>query len=149
MIEPFTPAAAPRITKSGKLVDGAGRSTSKRDLDGADHGRGAAALPGGIATPADCVLAPGTYIVEFTGAAGRAGCDARLASRREPPTLTERFEFGFVERRRRARQLVVRRRARRQARRARGRPAHVTVTDESGSHPTTVRVTPGATVVAN
>jgi len=140
-IEAFTPArGAEGITKGGKLVEGVplmletNLDNAKVTISGAPHCKD-------LALPDACMLAPGSYIIDFTGPQGaHATHTVQVAGR----PLTDKFEFGYVE-------------AAQGKKLAAGGPKlplevgtrSVTVTDENGTHTATVKVKAGATVVAN
>jgi hypothetical protein len=91
-IDPFAPArGAVGVTKAAKLVPGVavkveatheGRVT----ISGAPHCRE-------LAPPAECVLAAGTYAVEFLAPPTRVTHQVAVAGK----PLTDKFELGFVE----------------------------------------------------
>jgi hypothetical protein len=149
VIAPFMPGrGATGLEKGGDLVEGATLRV-EATLDGR-LAVSAAPHCTDVALPFDCTLAPGTYVVAYTGPD-----HARIA---HTVTVTdrdaiERFELGIIEagpgRRLQpgaARNLVVEAGTR-----------TVTVSDDAGpdaarhpaSHTVTVTVKPGATVLAN
>jgi hypothetical protein len=140
-VEPFTPArGAEGITKGGKLTDGVAvvfqtnLDSAKVAISGAPHCKE-------LEIPGECVLAPGNYIVDLVGPLG-AHATRTVTVGTKP--LTQRFDFGFVEAA--------------PGKHFAGGVTRVTlepglhslaVADETGTHTATVRVKPGATVVAN
>ncbi|MGE5185519.1 MAG: PEGA domain-containing protein [Acidobacteriota bacterium] len=144
VIEPFTPArGAEGIVKHGKLVEGR-EVHFEANLEGKISIANAPSCKD-QPTPASCVLAPGSYVVEFTGAQNaRASHTINVAGK----DLTEKLEFGYV-------QAAAGKQLRVPGAGAVTRAAFeagtrtVTVSDEQGTHPATVRVTAGATVTAN
>lgn len=97
MIEPFTPArGADGIEKTGTLVAGT-RLRVSSNLEGRATVSSAPHCEG-VAIPFDCVLAPGTYTVDFIGAPANAA-GGRAARRVTVGTaaLEEKFELGYVE----------------------------------------------------
>ena len=91
-IDPFTPArGAVGVVKTGKLVPGVsvkveatheGRVT----VNGAPHCKE-------LAPPTECVLAAGTYAVDFNAPPAKITHQVTVAGK----PVTERFELGFVE----------------------------------------------------
>jgi hypothetical protein len=152
VIEPFTPARGARgLEKGGDLVEGAtlrieATLAGTITVSGAPHCQD-------IAPPVDCTLAPGTYDVAYDVAyGGPVGADPRPGGARVTHTVTmagrdaiEKFELGVIEA------------APGKRLQPGGTPRAVveagtytvTVSDAAGSHPATVRVQPGATVIAN
>jgi len=143
-IDPFTPArGAEGIQKGGKLVEGVGLTITS-NLDGAKVTVSGAPHCKDLAPPAECLLAPGSYIVELTGPQG-AHATHNVTMTAKPKT--EKIDFGYVEPGA-GKKLVTP-----------GGPVTklavevgtrtVTVSDEGGNHPANVRVKAGATVTAN
>jgi hypothetical protein len=141
VIEPFTPdRGAHELKKGGDLVEGTtlhleATIAGKLTVSGAPHCQE-------LAPPVDCTLAPGTYVVEYTGPdSARVTHRVTMAAR----DVTETFELGVIEAGpgkllqpgglRRAVVEVGRR--------------TVTVSDQAGTHRVTVSVVPGATILAN
>jgi hypothetical protein len=140
-IDPFTPArGAVGVVKTAKLVPGATvRFATSHDgritVAGAPHCRD-------VPAPADCVLAPGTYAVEFSSAANNARAMHEIVVANKP--LTEHFDFGFVEAAD-GKQLMIGGKAMKKALFEVGARV-VAVVDDSGTRNVQVRVKPGATV---
>ena len=93
VIEAFTPArGADDLVKRGTLTDGAHlrvavNAEGKATITGTPHCQG-------LALPADCVLAPGTYAVELAVTGGpRIGRTVKLAAR----DVEVKLELGFVD----------------------------------------------------
>ncbi|MDQ3364381.1 MAG: PEGA domain-containing protein [Myxococcota bacterium] len=141
VIEPFTPPrGGPVLEKGGELVPGAALRI-EATLEGTVSVAGAPHCQA-VAVPVDCTLAPGRYVIEYVGPeTARFKRQVTMAS--EP--VTERLALGFVEA------------APGKLLQPGGRPRAVfeagthtvTVSDAAGSHPTTVTVEPGVTVIAN
>ncbi len=143
VLEPITAArGADNIVKSAKLAAGVdvrfeANLDGKVSIANAPHCKD-------VATPATCVLAPGNYVVELTGAQN-AHAAHTIAVAGKP--LVEKFEFGYVQAAS-GKQLRV----------GNGAPVAraalevgtrtVMVSDETGTHAARMRVTAGATVVA-
>jgi hypothetical protein len=140
-IAPFTPErGAVGITKGGKLLEGA-KLTIKTNLDNAKVTVSGAPHCKDLEVPGECVLAPGSYIVDFTGPEGaRATHTVNVAAK---PATTD-FEFGTVEA---AQGKKLAGGVTKLALEAGTRT--VTVTDDAGTHTATVKVKAGATVTAN
>jgi PEGA domain len=144
VIDSFTPGrGADGIEKKVKLVDGDNVHIEANveghvDVSNAPHCVG-------LAAPADCMLAKGTYTINFTAAANAHVIRKIVVADKE---LSERIEIGFVDAGA-GKQIVI----------APGVTAkhvafevgvrQVTVSDEAGTHTTGVKVKSGATVVAN
>jgi hypothetical protein len=144
MIDPFTPArGADGITKTAKLIAG---TTIKLEatVDGKLSVSGAPSCQG-LAPPAECTVAPGTYTIEVTGNAG-VTVRAKRSVTVGATDLTVRFELGFVEAA-----------AGKQIELGGGAVAHkvaleagartVVVGDDAGTHSVAVKVRTGATTI--
>ena len=144
VLEPVVAARGSQdAVRSAKLVDGSdvhleANLDSKVSVTGAPHCTA-------LATPAVCTLAPGNYLVELTGPLGaHATHPITVAAGKD---TTERFELGYVQaaagkKVRAGNGASVPRAAFEVGNRA------ITVSDEAGSHTTTVRVVAGVTVTA-
>jgi len=139
----FTPGrGADGIVKRAKLADGFAvkidsNLAGKISITGAPHCQA-------LATPAECVLAKGTYALELTGPA-----NARVQRKLEVAAdAAERIELGYVDAAP-TKQLVLGtgQTAKRVALEV-GRRS-VTVADDAGTHAATVVVKAGATTIAN
>jgi hypothetical protein len=142
LIEPFVPArGSDGIVKTAKLATGADLRI-ETNIDGkvaitnAPHCKD-------LATPVTCVLAPGSYVVELTGAPSAHATRTVAVGNTD---VVVHFDFGYVQaaagKHLRVGGAVVPRAAFEVGTRS------VTVGDDSGTHATTVRVTAGATVIA-
>ena len=141
VIEPFTPGrGAHGLEKGGDLLEGAplrieATLEGKVTVSGAPHCQE-------VALPIDCVLAPGTYVVEYLGpSTARITRTVTMTARDE----LARFELGVVEAA--PGKLLQPGGLQRAVFEAGART--VTVGDPAGSHRATVTVEPGATVIAN
>ncbi|MBV8762217.1 MAG: PEGA domain-containing protein [Deltaproteobacteria bacterium] len=143
-LDPFTPArGAEGIQKGGTLKEGqtlhidTNLDNAKVTVSGAPHCKD-------LVPPADCMLSPGSYIIDLTGPQGaHAQRNVTMAAKAK----TEKLEFGYVEAGQ-GKKLVTP--GGQVAKLAIEVGAHtVTVADENGNHPANVRVKPGATVIAN
>jgi hypothetical protein len=146
VIEPFTPARGEQgLEKGGTLVPGAtlrieATLAGKATVAGAPH-------CAELALPAACTLAPGRHVVEYLGEGGaRIARTVTLADAADEGALV-RFELGIVEAA--PGKLLLPGGVRRLVLEA--GPRTVTVSDAAGAgaHKATVRVEPGATVVAD
>jgi hypothetical protein len=141
VIEPFTPArGAEGLEKSGKLVPGfvlhvEATLDGKVSVAGAPH---CIDLP----SPADCIVAPGSYTVSYAGP-GNLKVTRTVPVGKADATL--KLELGWIQAG--SGKLIEPGKLRKIAVEAGTRT--VTVSDESGTHPVTVRVKPGATVTVN
>jgi hypothetical protein len=142
IIAPFTPArGAVGVVKTAKLVPGV-----PLKLEASVHGK--LAITGAphckeLMPPAECVLAPGTYTVEFSAPLStKATHEVKMGNK----PLTEKFEFGYVEAPE-GKHLSIGGKQMKKALFEAG-PRTVTVIDDGGSHNVQVRVKAGATVVA-
>jgi len=145
VIAPFTPDRGARgLEKGGDLVEGA-TLRIEATLDGKVTVARAPHCTE-IALPIDCTLAPGTYVVAYLGPD-----NARITRTvtMEAQDAIEKFELGVIEAgagtllqpgagQPGARRVVVE-----------AGTHTVTVSDDTGTHKTTVSVRPGATVIAN
>jgi hypothetical protein len=139
----FSPGrGADGITKQGKLVDGV---VVKIDatLDGKIAIANVAHCQN-LGTPAECVLANGTYTLDFTGVFNAHATRQFVADKDH----VEHLEFGFVDAAA-GKQLVVGPGVTAKHVAFEVGPRQVMVSDEAGTHPVVVRVKAGATVVAN
>jgi hypothetical protein len=132
---------ADNIVKSAKLATGVDvrfetNLEGKVSIANAPHCRD-------VATPVTCVLAPGNYVVELTGAQSARASHTLAVTNRDH---VEKFEFGYVQAAA-GKQLRVNGAAVARAALEVGTRT-VTVSDDAGTHPARVRVTAGATVVA-
>ncbi len=140
VIENFTPPrGADGIEKHVVLAEGAtlhveASIDGKISITGAPHCQL-------MTLPADCVLAKGAYTIELPA--------AKLARKvildRD---RTETLEVGFVDAGP-GKQLVAAPGVMVHRLTLEAGPHQLTIADEAGTHPTTVRVKPGATVIAN
>jgi CRISPR/Cas system-associated exonuclease Cas4 (RecB family) len=142
-IETFTPArGAEGIQKGGKLVEGTGLAIQS-NLEGAKVTVVGAPHCKDLAVPADCLLAPGSYTVDFTGPQNaHATHNVTMGTK----SKTDKFEFGFVEAAA-GKKLAANPPGGKLALEVGTRT--VTVSDEGGTHQATVHVKSGATVTAN
>ncbi|HSD90560.1 MAG TPA: PEGA domain-containing protein [Kofleriaceae bacterium] len=143
VIDPFTPGrGATGIVKTGKLVPGttvhveASIDGGKVTVSPAPHCRD-------VALPADCVVAAGTYILDFTAPGARATHTVNVGAK----AVTDRFELGFVDAGEGKLLQVAGQKVKRATLEVGLRT--VTVVDEAGSHQVQVRVKAGSSVVAN
>ncbi len=142
VIESFTPArGATGVTKTGKLVPGStlrveSQPEGKVTVTIAPHCRD-------LLTPAECVVAPGTYLVELAVQGGKITRNVRTTA----VDRTETFNLGFVEAGPGKTLLFGGQKLKRLALEAGSRI--VTVLDEAGQHQVSVRINAGATVTAN
>ena len=141
MIAPFTPVrGAHELEKGGDLIEGA-TLRIEATLDGKVTVSGAPHCTA-LTLPIDCTLAPGSYVVAYLGSDNaKIARTVTMAAR----DMIEKFELGVIEagpgkllQPAGSRKLVVEAGAR-----------TVTVSDDTGTHKTTVIVRPGATVIAN
>jgi hypothetical protein len=141
VIDPFTPArGAEGITKGGKILEGV-TLTIQSNLDNAKVTISGAPHCKDLAVPGECLVAPGSYIVDFTGPQGaRATHTVNIAAK----PVTDKFEFGFVQA---ADGKKLGAGGTKEALEVGTRT--VTVTDDAGTHTDTVKVKAGATVTAN
>jgi hypothetical protein len=144
VIDNFTPGrGADGIKKHVKLVDG-----YTVHVDASIDGR--IDVPNqsqcqALATPADCVLAKGTYTLAFVGQSNAHVVKKIAVTDKD---LQEHLEFGFVDAGA-GKQIVVSPGVMSKHVAYEVGPRQVTVSDEAGTHPVGVRVKAGATVVAN
>jgi len=142
VIDGFTPPrGADGIAKHVKLADGAklhveANVDGKVNITGAPHCQA-------LSLPADCVLAKGTYTIEFAGAA-KITRKVTLGDQDHD----ERIELGFVDAGP-GKQIVAAPGVMVQHLALEVGPHQLTVSDEAGTHPMAVRVKPGATITAN
>jgi hypothetical protein len=141
VIAPFTPGrGAHELEKGGDLIEGA-TLRIEATLDGKVTVSGAPHCTE-VAPPIDCTLAPGTYVVAYHRPdSAKITRTVTMAAR----DAIEKFELGVVEagsgkllQPGGSRKVVVE-----------AGTHTVTVSDDTGTHKTTVNVGPGATVVAN
>jgi hypothetical protein len=141
LIDPFTPPrGAVGIVKTAKLVPGT-PLTLEATLDGKLTVAGAPHCKD-LAPPAECVLAPGTYNVDFVATGAKATHKVKVGTK----PLTERFEFGHVEAAD-GKQIMLGGKAMKKALFEAG-PRTVTVADDAGTHNVQVRVKANGTVTA-
>jgi hypothetical protein len=142
VIDPFTPArGGAGVTKIGKLVAGntlriESQPDGKVSVVIAPHCRD---LP----TPAECVVAPGTYLLELQAMTAKVTRSVQMAN----TDRLEKFELGYVEAGEGKQLLYGGQKVKKLAMEAGARI--VTVLDEAGQHQANVRVKAGGTVVAN
>jgi hypothetical protein len=142
VIDTFTPPrGATGVTKSGTLVPGStlhieATTDAKVNVTLAPHCR---ELP----TPADCVVAPGTYLIELVVQGAKITRNVRVTA----DDRTEKFDLGFVEPAAGKQLLFGGQKLKRLALEA--GPRIVTILDEAGQRQVSVRVKAGATVTAN
>jgi hypothetical protein len=141
VIEPFTPGRSVReLEKGGDLIEGAtlhldATIAGKLTVSAAPHCQA-------VATPTDCTLAPGTYVIEYTGPDNaRVTHRVTMAAR----DVTETFELGVIEAG--PGKLLQPGGLRRIVAEVGKRT--VTVSDQAGTHQVTVIVAPGATALVN
>jgi hypothetical protein len=143
MIETFTPARGDdRIEKSGKLATGT-EVRFEANIDGKVSIANAAHCRD-VAAPGTCVLAPGGYVLEFSGAQNaRATRNVTVTTK----DRAEKFDFGYVQAGNgKALRIPGVGPVQKAAFEVGART--VTVGDENGTHAATVRVTSGNTVTA-
>ncbi len=142
MIEPFTPArGATGVTKTGRLVPG-----NTLRVESAPEGKVTVTIAPHcreLPTPAECIIAPGTYLVELTAVTAKVSRTVRMGAE----DRLEKFELGYVEAGDGKQLLYGGQKVKKLAMEA--GPRFVTVLDETGQHQANVRVTAGGTVVAN
>jgi hypothetical protein len=142
-IESFTPGrGAEGITKGGKLLEGVSL-TIQTNLDNAKVTISGAPHCKDLPVPGECFVAPGTYIVDYTGP---QGAKATHTVQVNAKPVTNKFEFGFVEAGQ-GKKLAPAPPGGKLALEVGART--VTVADEAGTHTDTVKVKAGATVTAN
>jgi len=142
LIEPFTPArGADNITRSGKLVDGA-TLTITSNLDGGKVVIANAPQCGG-APPATCLVAPGTYAIDYTApsvhvtrkvAAGKTDVEVKLEFGTVEAPAGKHLQIGGAKVKHATLEIGVH---------------SVTVVDDEGTREVKVTVTAGKTVVAS
>ena len=144
VVDNFTPGrGADGIHKHVKLVDGVALHL-EASLDGrfkvvnAPHCQD-------LSPPADCVVAKGTYTVDFTGP-NNAHVVKKLAV--ADKDVTAKLEFGLVEAGN-GKQLVVAPGVVVKKAAYEAGPHSITISDEAGTHQAAVRVKAGGTVIAN
>ncbi len=141
IIDPFTPPrGSVGIVKTAKLVPGttlalAASIPGKLTVTGAPHCKD-------LASPAECILAPGTYTVELTAPGVKTSRKVKVGKK----PVSERFDLGYVEAAD-GKQIMMGGKANRRVLLEAGTRT-VTVADEAGTHSVQVRVKSGATVVA-
>jgi plastocyanin len=141
VIDTFTAGrGATGIVKTGKLAKGTTLSV-EANIDGkvtispAPHCKD-------MVPPASCVLAAGSYTVDFVAPTGRATHNVVLKK-----AMTEKFEFGNVDAGE-GKTLQIAGQKLKHATLETG-VRTVNVLDENGSHPAQVHVKAGSTVVAD
>jgi hypothetical protein len=92
--------------------------------------------------PADCVVAPGQYTVDFNAPGARATHTVNVTAK----GATDKFEFGTVEAAEGKQLVVGGKKVKRNTLEVGTRT--VTVFDDAGQHTVSVQVKPGATVTA-
>ncbi|HEU4612579.1 MAG TPA: hypothetical protein VFS15_10900, partial [Kofleriaceae bacterium] len=95
-----------------------------------------------LVAPAECVLAPGTYNVDFVATGTKATHKVKVGTK----PVTERFEFGHVEAAD-GKQIMLGGKAMKKALFEAGLRT-VTVADDAGTHNVQVRVKANGTVTA-
>jgi hypothetical protein len=139
-VQRFTLTMPRHVPKGGDLAEGAilhleATIAGKLTVSGAPHCQE-------LAPPVDCTLAPGTYVVEYTGPdSARVTRRVTMAAR----DATETFELGVIEA---GPGKLLQPGGLRRAVVEAGRRT-VTVSDQAGTHRVTVSVAPGATALAN
>jgi hypothetical protein len=143
MIETFTPARGDdHIEKSGKLAAGT-EVKFEANIEGTVSIANAPHCKG-VAVPGACVLAPGGYVLEFSGAQNaRATHNVTVANK----DRSERFDFGYIQAGN-GKSLRIPGVGPVQKAAFEVGARTVTVGDDSGTHAATVRVTSGNTVTA-
>lgn len=141
-IPPFTPGRGEQgIQKNGKLVPGV-----VLHIDSTLEGGTARVSPAphcrDLAVPADCIVAPGQYTVDFAGQGARVSHTVNVPQK----GATEKFEFGFVEPAEGKHLTVGGKKVKRATLEVGNRT--VTVVDDAGPHTVQVAVKAGATVTA-
>ncbi|MFT3692224.1 MAG: PEGA domain-containing protein [Kofleriaceae bacterium] len=144
VIDQFTPSpGADGITKHVKLADGVAMRL-EATLDGKFSVKNAPHCQD-VATPGDCMLAKGSWSVEFTGSSNAHVTRKVTMADKD---VTERIELGFVDAGQ-GKQIVVAPGVMAKHVAFEVGPRTVTVSDEAGTHPAAVKVKAGATVIAN
>jgi hypothetical protein len=143
VIDAFTAGrGATGIVKTGKLVKGA-----KLTIEGSLEGGKVSVTPAphckDMVPPAECVLGPGTYAIDFVATGARATHTLNVGTK----PITDKFEFGFVDAGEGKMLQVAGQKLKRASLEVGLRT--VTVVDDSGSHQVQVRVKAGTSVVAN
>jgi hypothetical protein len=140
-IDPFTAGrGAAGVVKTGKLVPGVvvkieATQEGKITVNGAPHCRE-------VGAPAECVLAPGQYAIDFMAPPAKFTHQVTVANK----SLTEKFELGFVEAPDGKHLEIGGRKVKKVLMEAGTRT--VTVVEEGGNKNVQVRVKAGATVTA-
>jgi hypothetical protein len=143
VLDAFTPTrGADGIVKTAKLVEGV-EVRFEANLDGKASITSAAHCKD-QPTPATCVLAPGTYVVELVAAPNARTTRPITVAAND---LVVHFDFGYVQAGA-GKHLRVGGGAAVQRAAFEVGTRTVTVSDDAGTHSTTVKVTAGATVVA-
>jgi len=140
-IDPFTPGrGAVGVVKTGKLVPGQrlrldATNDGKLSVTGAQHCKE-------LTPPAECILAPGTYTVDYNVPPSKFTHQVTVGTK----PATDRFELGFVEAAE-GKHLMV---GGKQVKKAlfEAGPRTVTLADDSGTKQVQVKVKAGATVIA-
>jgi hypothetical protein len=141
VIEPFTPGrGAHELEKGGDLVEGATLHI-EASLDGKVTVSGAPHCTA-VTLPIDCTLAPGSYVVAYLGPDNaKIARTVTMAAR----DAIEKFALGVIEagpgkllQPAGSRKIVVE-----------AGTHTITVSDDTGTHKTTVIVRPAVTVIAN
>ncbi|MEO8550448.1 MAG: PEGA domain-containing protein, partial [Kofleriaceae bacterium] len=144
VVDNFTPGrGADGIHKHVKLVDGVTLHLAA-SLDGHFKVSNAPHCQD-LSPPAECVVAKGTYTVDFTGP-NNAHVVKKLAV--ADKDVSARLEFGLVEAGN-GKQLVVAPGVVVKKAAYEAGPHSITISDEAGTHQAAVRVPAGGTVVAN
>jgi hypothetical protein len=142
VIDPFAPSrGAAGIVKTGKLVPGVtlkveANNEGKIYVNGAPHCRD-------LSPPsAECIVAPGTYSVEFVTQIQKFTHNVTVGSK----PVTEKFELGYVEAGEGNHLLIAGKQVKKALFEAGQRT--VTLIDANGPHGAQVRVKSGGTVIA-
>jgi hypothetical protein len=144
VIDPFTPPrGASGIVKTGKLVKGTKLSVEATGAEGGKVSISPAPHCRDMPPPAECVVAPATYTVDFVAPGTRATHMVVVGTK----AITDKFEFGVVEAGEGKTLQVGGQKVKRVNLEA--GPRTVTVVDDAGNRQVQVRVKAGATVVAN
>ncbi len=143
VLDPFVPDRGASLVRTAKLSDGVAIK-----LDATIDGRITVANAPhckDLQTPAECVLAAGTYNVDFTGVFNGRATRPLVVTDHD---RTEHFEFGFVDAAP-GKSIVVSSGVTAKHVAFEAGLRSVNVADEAGTHPFMAKVKTGTTVVAN
>lgn len=142
MIPVFTPGRGETgIEKKGKLVPGS-KLRVESNIDGGKVSIAPALHCKELVLPAECVVAPGQYTVDFNAPGARATHTVNVTAQ----GMTEKFEFGTVEAAEGKNLVVGGKKVKRNTLEVGTRT--ITVFDDAGQHTVSVQIKPGTTVVA-